>query len=282
MGRITETVKHLIIINVIVWIATLTIGSYGSFMNNLFALHFPLNDLFKPWQIFSHMFMHASYIPETGGIYFQHILFNMFALWMFGSPVEQFLGKKKFIFFYLSAGIGAALISLGVDYVNLLALTSDLSFDLGNDILKEIVAIDSSNGNGYLTGEAFSKGLSPILDRHNLSLTNSDFATLFNINVKGLGFKTMVGASGAIMGVMVAFAMSFPESELMLIFLPIPIKAKYFIPAIIALDLFSAITGVSIFSPDNTAYIAHLGGAFIGFIMMWYWKKNSFNKNRWD
>ena len=91
----------------------------------------------------------------------------------------------------------------------------------------------------------------------------------------------MVGASGAIMGILVAFAMFFPESKLMLLFLPIPIKAKYFIPAIIIMDLFSAITGQAIFSPSNTAYVAHLGGALTGFIIMYYWKKDRFNKNRW-
>ena len=92
----------------------------------------------------------------------------------------------------------------------------------------------------------------------------------------------MVGASGAIMGVLVAFGMLFPESKLMLIFLPVPIKAKYFIPAIIGLDLFSALTGTSIFSPGNTAYAAHLGGALNGFLMMWVWKKNETDKYRWN
>ena len=92
----------------------------------------------------------------------------------------------------------------------------------------------------------------------------------------------MVGASGAIMGLLVAFGMLYPESKLMLIFLPIPIKAKYFIPGIIALDLFSAITGQSIFSPNNTAYVAHIGGALTGFILMWIWKKNQFDKYRWN
>ena len=91
----------------------------------------------------------------------------------------------------------------------------------------------------------------------------------------------MVGASGAIMGILVAFGTFFPESKLMLIFFPIPIKAKYFIPGIIILDLISAISGVSIFSPSNTAYVAHLGGALTGFLLMYYWKRNHFNRNRW-
>lgn len=285
MMRITETVKHLIIVNALLWIATLTVGASGDLFNNLFALHFPKSILFQPWQFLTHMFMHASYVPTpTGGstIYFQHILFNMFALWMFGSPVEQVLGKKKFIFFYISAGLGAAFITLGVDYIQYFSLASNLSVDISSEAMKEILLIDSNNGEGYLTGELFSKGLQPILSKYSLFISDADFGTLFKLNANGFGYKTMVGASGAIMGVMVAFAMSFPNSKMMLIFLPVPIKAKYFIPAIIGLDLFSALTGTSFFSPSNTAYAAHLGGAFFGFIMMWYWKRKQFNKNRWD
>ena len=93
---------------------------------------------------------------------------------------------------------------------------------------------------------------------------------------------SMVGASGAIMGVLVAFGMLNPNAELMMIFLPIPIKAKYFIPGIIALDLISAFTGTSFFSPSNTAYIAHIGGALTGFLLMYFWKKNQFDKFRWN
>ena len=89
-----------------------------------------------------------------------------------------------------------------------------------------------------------------------------------------------VGASGAIYGVLVAFGMLFPNAELFLIFLPIPIKAKFFIPGLILLDLFSGVTGFSIFG-GNIANFAHIGGALFGFIMMWYWKKNSFNDKRW-
>ena len=92
----------------------------------------------------------------------------------------------------------------------------------------------------------------------------------------------MVGASGCIMGILAAFGMMNPNAELMMIFLPIPIKAKYFIPGIIILDLVSGITGQSFFSPSNTAYMAHVGGALTGFLIMWYWKKNQFNRNRWD
>ncbi|NER12141.1 rhomboid family intramembrane serine protease [Leptobacterium flavescens] len=259
MMRITETVKHLIIINILMWIATLTIGASENLFNNLFALHFPKNDLFQPWQILTHMFMHASYVPTPGGgstVYFQHILFNMFALWMFGGPVEQAFGKRKFIFFYISAGLGAALIALGVDYAQYQIGMSELTASgISVENIEQAVR-ELKPGYGFTDG--------------NMAKVANSYRT------------TMVGASGAIMGVLVAFGMLYPESRLMLIFFPVPIKAKYFIPAIIGLDLFSALTGYSIFSPSNTAYIAHLGGAFFGFVMMWYWKRNQFNKNRWD
>jgi membrane associated rhomboid family serine protease len=111
-------------------------------------------------------------------------------------------------------------------------------------------------------------------------IDQNTFGRIFDLNVKSN--SSMVGASGAIMGILVAFGMMNPNAELMMIFLPIPIKAKYFIPGIIALDLFSAVSGVSIFSPSNTAYIAHIGGALTGFLLMYFWKKNQFDKYRWN
>ena len=106
MMKLTDTVKHLIIINVIFWIGTLTIGEFGNVFNSLFSMHFPLNDEFKPWQIITHMFMHASYANFGNGpsIFFFHILFNMLGIWMFGSPLDHIWGAKKFLFFYISCG----------------------------------------------------------------------------------------------------------------------------------------------------------------------------------
>lgn len=248
MRGITETVKHLLIINVLMFIGTLTIQN-GAFYN-WFALHFPKNDIFEPWQIITHMFMHGN---------FMHIAFNMLALWMFGTAVEQIFGAKKFIFFYISAGLGAALVMLGVYYLQYLPLESDLL---------------SSGFTAAQIHETMSTGR--VMDGIN-AMQRDELQTMFNIFN-----SSMVGASGAIMGILVAFGMLFPEAKLMLIFLPIPIKAKYFIPGIIALDLISALTGQSFFSPNNTAYAAHLGGALTGFLMMWYWKRTQFNKNRWD
>jgi len=248
MMRITETVKHLLIINVIMFVGTLAIGN-GNLFYEWFALFFPKNDAFKPWQIITHMFMH-------GG--FMHLFFNMFALWMFGTSVEQVLGSKRFLFLYLSAGFGAVLLQVGFYFFQYVpSYSALLESGLSAESIKQML---STNQVMSGTTQAQLSMLKDIFPAYNAS---------------------MVGASGCIMGVMAAFGMMNPNAELMLIFLPIPIKAKYFIPGIIILDLISGLTGQSFFSPSNTAYMAHVGGAVTGFLIMWYWKKNQFNQNRW-
>jgi len=247
--RITDAVKHLIIINMIMFIGTLSIGN-GALFYEWFSLFFPKNDSFQPWQIATHMFMHGD-VP--------HILFNMFGLWMFGAAVEQAFGTKKFVIFYIFSGLGAALIMLIYYYIQYLPLESDLlQAGISSELIEDMLA------NNRLVFEID-------LDQ---KLKLQEMFSVFN--------STMVGASGAIMGILVAFGMLFPDTKLMLIFFPVPVKAKYFIPVIILLDLFSAITGNSIFSPSNTAYVAHLGGAFTGFLLMYFWKKNEKDKYRWN
>lgn len=252
MIRITDTVKHLLIINVIVFIGAQIIGG-GELLYELFSMFFPKNPSFQPWQIITHMFMH-------GGL--MHIGFNMLALWMFGSPVEQRMGNAKFLFLYFSAGFGALALQVGFSYYQFydsLSILVDSGFDKS-----QIMQVLSSGPNMYDT-------------RWERVLSSKELMDLVGI------FNTpMVGASGAIMGILAAFGMLYPEARLMLIFFPVPVKAKYFIPGIIILDLISALTGQSFFSPSNTAFMAHVGGAVTGFLIMWYWKKNQFNKNRWD
>ncbi len=247
MGRITETVKVLLIINILFFVGAMSLGDEAY---RLFALYFFENPNFEYWQPVTHMFMH-------GG--FMHILFNMYALWAFGSPLEQMWGRNKFIFFYLSAGLGAALIHTLVNYFN---------FQSGYDALLQAGLSPAEIQNMLSTGQYRTDILNQI-SRDTIEGFYAAYTT------------PAVGASGAIYGILVAFAMMFPNVELFLIFVPIPIKAKYFIPVLLLLDLFSGLTGFSIFG-QNIANWAHLGGALFGFIMMWYWKKNSFNKNRWD
>ena len=241
MIRISDTVKHLLIINVLMFVGTLAIG--GTTFYDWFAMHFPKNEAFKSWQIFTHMFMHGG--PA-------HILFNMFALWMFGTPVEHYLGAKKFLFLYISAGLGAVGLQVGYYYLQYLPMEAQ-ALQLGATH-EQIVEVFKDNKIFTAIGPKFNE----------------------------IYYASMVGASGCIMGVLAAFGIMNPNAELMLIFLPIPVKAKYFIPGIIILDLISGLTGQSFFSPSNTAYMAHVGGAVTGFLIMWYWKKSQFNKNRWD
>lgn len=256
MNTITDTVKHLIIINVIFFIGTLSIGD-GELFYKWFALHFPKNPDFKPWQIVTHMFMHGGGNPNSFSL--THILFNMFALWMFGTAVEQRLGARKFLFIYLSAGLGAVLFQLGFYYLNYFPDYTSL--------------ISSGLSESEITNMLTTNKVSSVISEAQLGTLQNMFS---------IYHATMVGASGCIMGILVAFGMMNPNAELMLIFLPIPIKAKYFIPGIILLDVISAVTGQSFFSPSNTAYMAHIGGAVTGFIVMWYWRKTQFNKNRWN
>ncbi|MFT6721971.1 MAG: membrane associated rhomboid family serine protease [Flavobacteriaceae bacterium] len=247
MGRISDTVKHLIIINVIFFLAT---QIYGDVMYQLFSLWFPENENFSLWQIISHMFMH-------GG--FMHIFFNMYALWAFGSPLENSWGKKKFLFFYISAGLGATLIHTSVNYLYLNQGISALeSSGIDKNVIMELLRQGKYNPVWY------------------------EFASKTTIDNMLSSFSTpAVGASGAIYGVLVAFGIAFPNSELFLMFVPVPIKAKYFIPVLIGLDLFSGVTGYSLFGA-GIAHFAHVGGALFGFIMAWYWKKKQSNNQRWN
>ncbi len=205
--NVTPVVKQLLIINVIFFIGTVL---NENFAINTFAL-FPFDSPNFHWyQLITHMFMH-------GGI--AHLAFNMFALYSFGSNLEHFWGGIKFVFFYISCGLGAA-----------------ITYSLVNQ---------------YLTNDVASYA---------------------------------VGASGAIYGLLVAFGYMFPNAELGIMFIPIPIKAKYFIPGILIIDLFLGLRGQSIFGFGSTgiAHFAHIGGAITGFIMMWSWRNNKFNHNRWN
>ena len=258
MGRISETVKVLLIVNILFYIGAnfLLPNAY-----ELFSLYFFKNPNFELWQPITHMFMHAQL--QHGGI--MHILFNMYALWAFGSPLEYYWGRNKFIFFYFSAGIGAALIHSLVNYFH---------FQTGYDALLKSGL--SPQDIKYLLDNNIQ--FSKIVDRVP-ELKEISIQTL--INFDSSFYISAVGASGAIYGILVAFAMMFPDVKLFLIFVPVPIKAKYFIPVLLLIDLFSGLTGFSLFG-GGIAHWAHLGGALFGYIMMWYWKKNSFNQNRWN
>jgi membrane associated rhomboid family serine protease len=272
MMNITPTVKQLLIINIIFFIGC----ELSPHAKELFSLYPFQNENFRVWQLLTHMFMHANIL---------HIFFNMFALFSFGSALEHFWGGKKFLFFYISCGLGAAFLQLGINYIelqNLLQGVSDLN--LTHAELHRILNIDFSDGFNYRS-DLLLEGLRPILEEGNKIhlLNESNLRALFNAGINNQ--IPMVGASGAIYGLLVAFAFMFPNAQLGLMFIPIPIKAKYFVSGILLIDLILGLQGSSIFgAPSNggVAHFAHLGGALTGFLMMWYWKKNQFNRNRWN
>lgn len=240
MQQLTPAIKHLIIINAILFFAPMMLNLD---LTNILALHFPKNDHFGFWQYVTHMFMHGS-TP--------HILFNMYGLWAFGTPLEQMWGKNKFLFFYFSAGIGAGLIYTLVNYYQFNGFFQQL-IDLG---------LSSSDIQQILTSEKYNEQL--------ITLSNkqmSEFCSLYH--------TPAVGASGAVYGVLVAFALAFPNAKLAMLFFPVPIAAKYFIPLMLLGDLFFGLTKYSV---GNIGHFAHIGGALIGFIIAWYWKKNQFRQ----
>jgi len=207
---IPPVIKNLVIANVLFFLAELTFGD--PFAGPL-ALHYYGHPEFHFWQVASYMFMHASW---------EHILFNMLALWMFGSTVEDVWGSKRFLIFYLLCGIGAALFQLGV------------------------MAIEVN----VLLNKANAGSISP---------------EEFEARVRMVVNITVVGASGAINGVMAAFAYLFPNAPMFLFFIPVPIKAKYVVIGYFLLDLFG---GINPGMGDNVAHFAHVGGAIVGLILV--------------
>ncbi len=268
--RMTETVKQLLIINIIFFIGS----QFVSVAYPLFSLYYPENANFRIWQPITHMFMHAP-MPNL-----MHIVFNMFALVSFGSALEHFWGAKKFLFFYISCGLGAALLHTGVNYLQIHSLLNEVSsLNLSNAQIHTLLnadyrAIFDENG------KMLAGNIKTILD--NSHCTQEQFNKISEAAM--ISQTPVVGASGAIYGLLTAFAFMFPMAELAIIFIPIPIKAKYFVPGLLAVDLFLGFKGSSLFGSGGTgvAHFAHVGGALCGFLMMWYWKKNQFNKNRWD
>lgn len=256
MQRLTDAIKHLIIINVILFVAPQLLKMD---LTNLFALHYPTNENFGVWQYITHMFMHGS---------FPHILFNMYALWAFGTPLEQMWGRNKFLFFYFSAGIGAGLIYTLVNYFQFNGIYEQLiNSGINPQQINKILDISATTTTEFI-------------DKCNIILSNSNIKSYVGIaddliELSNINSTPAVGASGAIYGILVAFGLAFPNSKLALIFFPVPIAAKYFIPLMIFGDLFFGVTKYSI---GNVAHFAHIGGAIIGFLIAWYWKKNQFRR----
>ena len=208
LENIPKATRNLIIINVIMFIATLI---NKTFMVDTFALFYPSSPFFRPWQIITHMFMH-------GG--FAHIILNMYALFMFGSVIERTIGEKKFLILYFVCGLGAVALHLGVQYIQ---------------------------------AQSFIKGSETAM---------ANYAALKSIRT--------LGASGAIYGLLIAYAMLFPDARLSIIFLPFTsMSSKTWVIIFAVLELITGITGTL----DGLAHFAHLGGMLFGWLLIKYWKK---------
>jgi len=241
--QITPVTRNIIILNVIFFVATYLLRYANINLTPLLAGYFPLSPNFRSWQIITHMFMHGSIM---------HIVFNMLTLYSFGPVLEQILGQKKFIILYFAAGLGGFALYNIWNYYEVSQLTSFLSSQ-GFDIHQIYKKVDTSYIEYYPN---FS----------NNEVINEKAQNLFGI------LKTpMVGASGAIFGIIAAFSTLFPDAKLMFMFIPFPIKAKYLTPVIIVVSI---VLGFGQFSGDNIAHFAHLGGALIGFLYIRNWKKH--------
>jgi len=217
-NSIPPVVKNIIIINVILFLATIVATRWGVNLNRILGLHYWASDNFNPAQIVTYMFMHGGYM---------HILFNMFGVFMLGSVLEQTWGSRRFLLYYIITGIGAGIIQEIVWTIQF----RDIIF--GN--YQYVIA-----GTERMTVDAFLNRL------------------------------VVVGASGALFGILLAFGMMFPNAPLYFMFIPVPIKAKYFV---VGYGILSLYLGFANRAGDNIAHFAHLGGMLFGIILILYWKK---------
>jgi membrane associated rhomboid family serine protease len=257
-------VKNIIIINVVLYVATLLFGSDpDGFMMRHLALHPIRSPLFEPHQIVTHIFMHGSLM---------HIFFNMFAVFMFGRILEQLWGSKKLLIFYTITGLGAAVVHLTVNYFqinHIMSLAQQFNDSPSYTLFDQIVTkYLPGNPSQWLLDFKQNWFYKPD-DVTSIPQAKQIIQEVINANL----MIPTIGASGAVFGLLIAFAMMFPDVELMLIFLPIPIKAKYFVPFYALAELFFGVAG---FKGDNIAHFAHLGGALFGFILVKLWKNNQF------
>ncbi len=219
-----EVVKNLLIINGLFFLVTIVVGNrLGIDLTQYLGLHYPLSDDFKPYQIITYMFMHGNFL---------HILSNMFALWMFGTSIENYWGGKRFLVYYLVTGLGAAIIHYIVLYYTTVI-----------PALHEIKALQQLDNiqDADAVAQQFYNHIPPV-----------------------------VGASGAVFGILLAFGMMFPN-QIIYLYFAIPIKAKYFV---ILYGLFELYAGIENSRSDNVAHFAHLGGMVFGYILIKYWNKN--------
>ncbi len=232
--------KNLLILNVMFYIVSLVLASNGINMNQKLGSHYFNSVLFEPYQIVTHMFMHS--LTD-----FFHILFNMLLLVMFGSHLEKIWGAKRYFIFYVSCGFGALVLynSIGVWQI----------MELKNALIVDGFNIATLN-NKILSGP------------FEYAIHSDQSEYLVNTYV-GMSISTIAGASGAIFGLLAGFALLFPNTPLQLLFIPVPIKAKYLIGGYLAFEVYNSLYN----SGDQIAHLAHVGGAIVGIIFILVWRK---------
>jgi len=260
-------VKNLLIINGLFFLATLALGNtFGIDLYRVLGLHFPGAQNFAPYQFITYMFMH-------GG--FTHLFFNMFALWMFGNVLENVWGPKRFVVYYLITGLGAALLHYAVLYWQMFPTLRAVNMVLENP--------DHESLKLFFESEYFK--VTSLEIQNNFRLFLRDYNSLINDSpneamVRAINFlnqyrvdflnaPVVVGASGAVFGILLAFGMLFPNS-LIYLFFAIPIKAKYFVMIYGAMELYF---GIANRPGSNVAHFAHLGGMLFGYFLIRYWRK---------
>lgn len=268
-GRLTPLVKNLLIITIALHFLNFFLLGNNISLNQIFGLSFVGSSDFRPYQFITYIFLHQVVSPG-GGIYFWHLFGNMLALFIFGPMLENFLGQKKFLILYMVTGIGAGLFYTGVNYVEVMNVKSDVQAYVENPNSQDFNRLLVDHGDGvnpeiYNFVDVYSRNEND----SNLKAQSVRFAwQLYDL----YGRFNMVGASGAVFGILAAFALFFPNTELFLLFMPFPIKAKYLVGAYILYEVFSELQRAP---GDNVAHLAHIGGALIAFILVKVvWKQN--------
>ena len=257
MQRLTPVVKNLLIINVIVYILQWLLS--GIDFTGLISLYKIGSENFRPYQLFTYMFAH-------GGLF--HIMFNMLGLIFLGPLLESYWGGKRFLTFYLVTGLGAGIIYNTIEYVRIDNIRDDVetyvSSPSPSDFNRLILDhIENANPKIWDFINQYDS------DPDNEYLEEQSVAYARQLYTESLNYGSMLGASGAIYGILMAFGLLFPNTELMLLFPPIPIKAKYLA---LALGLIALFSGLNRSPGDNVAHFAHLGGMVFAFIMIKYWQ----------
>ncbi len=256
-------VKNLLIINGLFFLATIVFeGSLNIDLTDILGLHFPLSEGFRPYQIVTYMFMHGS---------FMHLFFNMFALWMFGNTLENYWGPKRFLTYYIITGIGAAACHYVVVYLQMAPTLDLIDNYLANPSLSDFQTFLKS-GHFRMDPTEVLQYVNEIKNQassgHSTEMLSMSVEFMQKYKASFLNTPVIVGASGSVFGILLAFGMLFPNT-LLYIYFAIPIKAKWFVMLYGLAELYS---GISNSSGDNVAHFAHLGGMLFGFILIKYWK----------